>query len=154
MLIRCLLRATVADPKAAKAKEAARKQAVGNTLKSKKKIHTNVRFHRPHTLRLPKAPKVQNRAAPRTSALSSFATLKHPLTTEAAMSQIENHNTLVFIVDNRARKPHIADAVKKMYDIKAAKVTTLIRPDGKKKAFVRLTADHDALDVANKIGII
>lgn len=24
------------------------------------------------------------------------------------------------------------------------------RPDGKKKAYVRLTADHDALDVANK----
>lgn len=27
-----------------------------------------------------------------------------------------------------------------------------IRPDGKKKAYVRLTADHDALDVANKVG--
>lgn len=29
-----------------------------------------------------------------------------------------------------------------------------IRPDGAKKAYVRLTADYDALDVANKIGII
>jgi hypothetical protein len=28
------------------------------------------------------------------------------------------------------------------------------RPDGNKKAYVRLTADYDALDVANKIGII
>jgi hypothetical protein len=28
------------------------------------------------------------------------------------------------------------------------------RPDGSKKAYVRLTADYDALDVANKIGII
>lgn len=27
----------------------------------------------------------------------------------------------------------------------------LDRPDGKKKAYVRLTADHDALDVANKV---
>ena len=25
------------------------------------------------------------------------------------------------------------------------------RPDGKKKAYVRLTPDHDALDVANKV---
>ena len=25
------------------------------------------------------------------------------------------------------------------------------RPDGKKKAYVRLTADHDALEVANKV---
>ena len=28
------------------------------------------------------------------------------------------------------------------------------RPDGAKKAYVRLTPDYDALDVANKIGII
>lgn len=28
------------------------------------------------------------------------------------------------------------------------------RPDGQKKAYVRLTADYDALDVANKIGVI
>lgn len=27
-------------------------------------------------------------------------------------------------------------------------------PDGQKKAYVCLTADYDALDVANKIGII
>lgn len=26
-----------------------------------------------------------------------------------------------------------------------------IRPDGRKKAYVRLTADHDALEVANKV---
>lgn len=41
--------------------------------------------------------------------------------------------------------------MKKLYDVQAAKVNTLIRPDGKKKAYVRLTADHDALDVANKV---
>ena len=28
----------------------------------------------------------------------------------------------------------------------------VLRPDGKKKAYVRLTPDHDALDVANKVG--
>lgn len=53
-----------------------------------------------------------------------------------------------------ATKKSIKDAVKKMYDISTKKVNTLIRPDGQKKAYVRLTADYDALDVANKIGII
>lgn len=28
---------------------------------------------------------------------------------------------------------------------------SVVRPDGKKKAYVRLTPDHDALDVANKV---
>ena len=40
------------------------------------------------------------------------------------------------------------------YEIACAKVNTLIRPDGQKKAYVRLTQDYDALDVANRIGII
>jgi len=57
-------------------------------------------------------------------------------------------------VDLLANKRQIKDAVKQLYDIKVAKVNTLIRPDGQKKAYVRLTADYDALDVANRIGVI
>jgi len=83
-----------------------------------------------------------------------YSIIQHPLTTESAMKKIEDNNTLVFIVDKRANKPQIKIAVKRLYDIDAAKVNTLIRPDGLKKAYVRLTGDYDALDVANKIGII
>uniref|UniRef100_A0A8C7BDM4 60S ribosomal protein L23a n=1 Tax=Neovison vison TaxID=452646 RepID=A0A8C7BDM4_NEOVI len=67
------------------------------------------------------------------------------------MKKIEDNNTLVFIVAN---KHQIKQAVKKLYDIDVAKVNTLISPDGEKKAYVRLAPDYDALDVANKIGII
>jgi len=70
------------------------------------------------------------------------------------MKKIEEHNTLVFIVDLKSNKRQIKDAVKKLYDVQTSKINTLIRPDGKKKAYVRLTPDHDALDVANKIGFI
>lgn len=80
--------------------------------------------------------------------------MKFPLTTESANQKIEENNTLVFIVDVRATKKQIKAAVNRMYDIQCEKVNTLIRPDGQKKAYVRLTADYDALDVANKIGII
>lgn len=44
--------------------------------------------------------------------------------------------------------------MKRMYEFQAKKVNTLIMPDGTKKAYARLTPDNDALDVANKIGII
>ena len=80
--------------------------------------------------------------------------IKHPLTTESAMKKIEDNNTLVFLVNIKANKHQIKAAVKKLYDINIAKVNTLIRPDGQKKAYVKLAADYDALDVANKIGII
>ena len=43
------------------------------------------------------------------------------------MKKIEENNTLVFIVDIRANKRQIKDAVKKLYDVQAAKVNTLIR---------------------------
>jgi large subunit ribosomal protein L23Ae len=43
------------------------------------------------------------------------------------MKKIEEHNTLVFIVDIRSNKRQIKDAVKKLYDVQAAKINTLIR---------------------------
>jgi large subunit ribosomal protein L23Ae len=43
------------------------------------------------------------------------------------MKKIEDHNTLVFIVDLKANKRNIKEAVKKLYDVEAAKVNTLIR---------------------------
>jgi large subunit ribosomal protein L23Ae len=70
---------------------------------------------------------------------------------ESAMKKIEENNTLVFIVDKKANKHQIKGAVKALYDIKVAKVNTLVRPDGQKKAYVRLHSDNDALDVANKV---
>ena len=43
------------------------------------------------------------------------------------MKKIEEHNTLVFLVDIKANKRQIKDAVKKLWDVQAAKVNTLIR---------------------------
>jgi len=119
-----------------------------------RKERTSVTFHRPKTLKRARVPKYPRLSAPSRNKLDHYEVLKYPLTTESAMKKIEDNNTLVFIVDVRADKKKIKEAVKKMYDIQTKKVNTLIRPDGAKKAYVRLTADYDALDVANKIGII
>ena len=43
------------------------------------------------------------------------------------MKKIEEHNTLVFIVDIKANKRQIKDAVKKLYSVSALSVNTLIR---------------------------
>ncbi|XP_073526349.1 uncharacterized protein [Phyllobates terribilis] len=144
-----------ADPKAQALKAAKAVKSGASTLKKKtKKVRTSVTFHRPRTLKKTRNPKYPRISATPRCKLDQYQILKYPLTTESAMKKIEDNNTLVFIVDIRADKKKIKDAVKKMYDIQAKKVNTLIRPDGTKKAYVRLTPDHDALDVANKIGII
>jgi len=144
-------KAAAAKVKALKATKAIKK---GTATKTTRKIRTNVHFFRPHTLRLKRNPKYPKKSVPAINKLDQWRIIKHPLTTESAMKKIEDNNTLVFIVDLLANKHHIKDAINKMYDIKAQKVNTLIRPDGTKKAYVRLTSDFDALDVANKIGII
>jgi large subunit ribosomal protein L23Ae len=141
----------VSKEKALKAKKAVLK---GVHEKRIRKQRTSVHFRRPKTLHLPRTPKYPRKSAPRRPWLDQFKIIKFPLTTESAMKKIEDNNTLVFIVDKRANKPQIQMAVKKLYDIHVSKVNTLIRPDGEKKAYVRLASDYDALDVANKIGII
>ena len=83
-----------------------------------------------------------------------MAIIKFPLTTKSAMKKTEDSNILVSTVDVKANKHQITQAVKKLCDIGVATVKTLIRPDGEKKAYVQLAPDYDALDVANKIGII
>ncbi|EFN67039.1 60S ribosomal protein L23a [Camponotus floridanus] len=119
-----------------------------------RKIRTSVHFHRPKTFRPPRNPKYPRKSVPNRNRMDAFNIIKFPLTTEAAMKKIEDNNTLVFIVHTSANKYHIKASIKKLYDVDVAKVNTLMRPDGKKKAYVRLTRDYDALDVANKIGII
>ena len=86
--------------------------------------------------------------------LDKYGIIKFPLTTEHAMKRIEDQNTLVFICDSRANKGQIKSAVKQLYKVDTAKINTLIRTDGNKKAYVKLNVNDDALDVANKIGII
>merc|ERR1711887_361197 len=148
-----------AVPKAKKtAIKKATKQAVkvtkGTNGTRRRTVRTSVQFRRPHTLRLPRNPKYPRRSVPGKSKLDAFSTVKYPLTTESAMKKIEDNNTLVFIVDRLANKYQIKASVKKLYEIDAARVNTLHRPDGLKKAYVKLAPDYDALDVANKIGII
>merc|ERR1719251_545222 len=117
----------------------------------KKKFRKSVHFKRPKTLRLPRNPKCPTKSVVRRNRLDQYAIVKHPLTTESAMKKIEDNNTLVFIVDLNANKPQIKSAVKKLYDIDVAKVNTLIRPDGLKKAYVKLAPDYDALDLQTRL---
>jgi len=142
------------EAKETKAKTAKKALVKGTNRSKARKMRTSPYFRRPRTLILPKNPRYPRKSIPKLTKLDQYRTIVHPLNTESAMKEIEDHNTLVFIVDLKANKRHIKDAAKKLYDVNVQRVNTLIRPDGRKKAYVRLSAEHDALDVANKIGFI
>ena len=82
------------------------------------------------------------------------AVIMHPVSSESAIKTIEDHNTLVFICDRRAKKPVIKKACQELYKIKVKRVNTLNRPTGEKKAYVTLASDQEALEVASRIGIM
>merc|ERR1712176_1603573 len=122
----------------------------GTHSRASRNVRYTSTFHRPKTLKLARQPKYQRKASVSRPKLDSFNVIRYPLTTETAMKKIEVNNTLVFICDTRCNKPQIKQAVKDMYEIDAARINTLVRPDGLKKAFVTLKKDDDALEIANK----
>lgn len=111
-----------------------------------RKIRTSTTFHRPKTLVLSRAPKYPRKSIPHAPRLDEHKIIVHPLNTESAMKKIEEHNTLVFIVDVKANKAQIKLALKKLYDIDTVKINTLIRyATRSKRQLSELAADLSAL---------
>ena len=117
-------------------------------------MRRNVTFRRPKTQSKILKPVVLKTSSKKYDNSDDYAIIKHPLASETAMKQIESNNTLTFIVDIKANKRQIKKACEKLYKIKVRNVNTLIRPDGVKKAYVKVSRDQEALDVANKIGFM
>lgn len=80
--------------------------------------------------------------------------IKYPLSTEKSIRLMESENKLIFVVDLRARKPEIKEAIEKTFKVKVEKVNTLITPKGEKRAYVRLSPDTPALDIATDLGLM
>jgi len=86
--------------------------------------------------------------------MESHEVIFYPLMTESASLMVEKDNKLIFIINLKAGKPDVKKAVEELYEVKVAKITTLITPQGQKKAFVKLMPEYKASDVAIKLGIL
>jgi large subunit ribosomal protein L23Ae len=121
------------------------------------KVRTKTTFFKPNT-------KVQARKPRKLQTISTYIQrgdnenphniLIKPFSSDKNMQKMENENTLTFHVPLWANKTQIKNAFKTLYQSNVRQVSTLIRPDGKKKAFVRLAVEKEALKIATKIGII
>jgi large subunit ribosomal protein L23 len=76
-----------------------------------------------------------------------------PYITERTFEQIERENKLCFIVNDGASKRQIASAVEVLYEVKVRGVNTTRTLVGK-KAFVRLSEDNSAAELATKLGLV
>jgi large subunit ribosomal protein L23Ae len=128
--------------------------SIMNTGRKKEKIRTSIKFYRPKTLKKARNPKYKRKLISNEKKNQFFNVIKYPLTTESIVKKIQRGNTIVFIVNSTANKKLISKAVKNLYKASPIKINTLIQANGEKKAFIKLTSDCDALDVANKVGFI
>jgi len=85
--------------------------------------------------------------------MDPFEVIIHPDITEKSMKLIENENKLVFVVSRKSRKNDVKSAVETLYEVKVLEVNTLVTTNGTKKAYVKLSPDFKAEEVATKVGI-
>ncbi|MEM3712736.1 MAG: 50S ribosomal protein L23 [Thermoproteota archaeon] len=77
-----------------------------------------------------------------------------PVSTEKAFRMIEKENKLIFIVDPKADKSRVKQAVEKLLNVKVEKVNIIRSITGEKKAIVKLAKEYNAMDVASRLKIV
>ena len=60
---------------------------------------------------------------------------------------------MAFLVHNTSNKRSIKQAIETLYDVEVETVNTSNTMQGK-KAFVRLTQEYSAIDLASKLGVM
>ena len=86
--------------------------------------------------------------------LESELVIVYPMMSEDTVKLIETENKITFIVRREASKLDIWRAVEELYEVKVSQVHTVITPEGRKKAYVRLGPESKASELAVKLGIL
>jgi len=86
--------------------------------------------------------------------MDPYKVIIRPVATEKAVNLVETNNTLTFIVDIKATKHQIKRAIEEIFGVKVLKVNTLITPRGEKKAYIKLSPEYSASEIAVRLGIL
>ena len=86
--------------------------------------------------------------------MDPYRIIRYPLATEKSVRTMEMENKLILIVHLKSNKQQIKEAVEQAFSVKVVKVNTLITSTGLKKAYVKLSTDTPAIDVATQQGLI
>jgi len=86
--------------------------------------------------------------------LDPYEVILYPLMTESSSLMVEKENKLFFVVGLKSNKFDVKKAVEELYEVKVESVNIQITHGGEKKAFVKLTPEFKAADVAIKLGLL
>ena len=80
--------------------------------------------------------------------------LKYPLATEKAISMIDRHNIITYIVDFRASKVEIKKEFESTFGVKVENVRSVNLPANAKKVYIKIAKGFKATDVAGKLKLV
>ena len=83
-----------------------------------------------------------------------YKIIKYPVSTEKAVRLMKKDNKLTFIVERKSTKLDIKKALEHIYKLKISEINTVITNKGLKKAYIKLSKETTALDIATQIGIM
>ena len=80
--------------------------------------------------------------------------VKYPLSTEKSIRLVEAENKIIFVVNSKATRKDIKKAVEELFKVKVIHVNTFNTNKGEKRAYVKLSAETPALDIATELGLM
>jgi len=86
--------------------------------------------------------------------MDAYITIKYPLATEKSIRLLESENKLVFVVNRKATKQDIKNAMQELFKAKVTAVNTLNSVRGEKIAYITLAKETPAIDIATTLGIM
>jgi len=85
--------------------------------------------------------------------MEPYEVIKYPLSTEKSVRLMESENKLIFIVSRNAKKQDVKKAIEEMFKVKVVKVNLAINGN-EKKAYVKLSDETPAIDIATQLGLM
>ena len=105
-------------------------------------------------LKIDRNPKYPKKSVNRENTFDRYSILIAPCTSERFYKKMENENTIIFYVAQKATKTNIKKAFKDAFGIVPQRVNTMNTVLGRKKAFIKIPKGNEASEIANKIGLI
>jgi large subunit ribosomal protein L23 len=85
--------------------------------------------------------------------MDPYSIIIKPHLTEKRMNAIDQKNELTFVIRRTAEKGHVKSAIEELYEVKVERVNTQITSRGVKLAYVKLSEEDSAEDIAMKMGV-
>jgi len=85
--------------------------------------------------------------------MEPYQIIKYPLSTEKAVRLMESENKLIFVVDIKARKQDVKKAIEEMFKVKVMNVNLAI-VGNQKRAYIKLSPDNPAIEIATQLGLM